>query len=126
MKRFSFMATAQKTKPLIREDSYELGLSGLVVRNKIWKTLHLRKPYATEILERFPDGEFDNSNYNIRQSLVESMTIGEDDHLTVESVVYGEFGNIHPTEKLSFEEYVVFERKESILVEKTRRITPSE
>lgn len=116
------MTTAQKTRELVREDSYELGLLGLVVRNQIGKTIHLRRPYATEILERFPDGEFDNSEYSVRVGPVEAMTIGEDDHLTVESVVYG-FGYIYPAEKLSLEEYDARGRKETISVESTRRIT---
>lgn len=127
------MAVEQEVAEVTRESSYDLRLNSIIVRNQEGSSVCLERPHSIEILERFQDGKFNNSQYNVKQGSGIGKGIDYNDVLTIETVVYNgvkkyeeEFGTRAETtsiEDLTFEEYVELGRKETIHVVESKSIT---
>jgi len=82
---------------------------------------YIGKPWATEILERFPNGTFSNNQYSVKGIGPDTnTTFRENDDFVVTDVIYEGIGF---SEDLLFREYVMLGRRQKILVRRTRKIS---
>ena len=126
------MVVEQEVTKVTRENSYDLRLDSVIVRNSEGISVCLKRPYSIKILERFQEGRFNNFQYNVRQDPTIGNGIGDNDVLTIETVVYNGikkyaegFGTRAETcvEDLTFDEYVKLGRKEIIHVVESTSMT---
>ena len=116
------MVVAGKTRSLTKTDSLELRMNNITVRNQEGKSVFLGRPYGVVILESFPEGRFNNSEYDVKGiDPTTNATFGENDNLEVESVTYRA---IKDFQDLSFDEYVSLGRPERIKVRSSQTISP--
>jgi hypothetical protein len=126
------MVIEQEVAEITRESSSDLRLDSVIVRNSGGINICLERPHSIKILERFQEGRFNNSQYNVRQGTEMDNGIGDNDVLTIETVVYKgirrhveEFETRPETyvEDLTFGEYVQLGRRETIHVVESKRLT---
>lgn len=115
------MAVAEEVKQVTIEDSLDLGLVGITVRNQGGRSYYLGRPWSSEILEGFPDGRFNNSQYNVKGiDPSTNIVFSEGDDFEVRLVTYRGDKTL---QDLRFEAYVSLGRPEKIRVEEVRTIT---
>jgi len=108
-----------------REDHDEIYRKSVkVTRTTDQRSFWFGRPYSEDVLTRFPQGKFSNSQYNLRVGPLETASIGEEDEFEVESVRYGnneDNGNrARIDEVLSFDEYLELGSKKVLKVKQVR------
>ena len=115
------MGSTKETEKTTKKANHRI--FSIAVENQAGRIAHIRQPRASDILGKFPNGEFDDSEYSL---IVCGGIFRKEDHFIIEWVRYGglcALSKEYIIENLRFEEYVTRGRKEFINIESTRRIT---
>lgn len=99
----------------------ELRRRNIQLTNQEGKTVWVDDPVsAIEILERFQDGKFNNSQYDVRRGPFEEKIIGPEDNLEITRVGYDNgkavWDPYREYRDYSFEDYVGSGRRDTIFL----------